>query len=699
MCALRASFPQRQRVNLTASLRFPRLRQTHVHVKKNPLGSAPVSQSFAKVARARQWHPKALAVGAGARIVLTAEETQVACAFLLQVNSSQTVPHLQWQPEPDGLSWSTSVAIKPLSEVLAARGALRFADELAWIRALVPWLQAWEGTQLADVSSLWLSENLQHALWIPLPVSSEMTATGPQSAAELLAFLVLESVKGFPPTYPLRTLDCIGLPQSLIDVVSVLSQKPQALSATAVVERLWGTTEHQVVEAVTEKTRTGKRIGAYEVFERIGEGGMGEVYRARHIHLGSIVALKFLKAELCADPLFVSRFFDEARLAHQLKHRNIVPVTDFVNACPDVYFAMAFLEGQPLSTLMAKEEAVSPLLAAKWMREVCSALSVAHGLKIVHRDIKPENIFLAKTAEGYEAKLLDFGIAKSLHPKQSNRTQTGMVMGTLRYMSPEQAQGRPVDARSDIYSVAAVLYELLTGRAVHDEPRPLSHRLSTVCGAEVAPELKDLIVESLNLEPSLRPPRIDALLRALNEPTVVRFQARAPWRARAVAALLMAMLALVAMMFTLDRGPQTIETLKPSVVEVGEPVPDTVVPPLPLATSTPSVELPAAVAAAAREEAPRAKRKARPQLPTVNSLAGAEKVAPADKALTVRMTLLRNRFAALEQRYGSNQLTSLERTVVSQAWTDYQAKRFEDLSMTLSDAEEVVRAAEKRLER
>jgi serine/threonine protein kinase len=658
-----------------------------------------VSQGSSQAARAQQWQPIALTAGFGARIALNSGEVQSVHSFLLRVNHSPTVPDFRWQIESDGLSWTTGIALQPLSALLAARGALRFADELSWTRALVPWLQAWEETPLADVSSLWLSEDLQHALWIPLRPGCETATPGPTSAAELLVSLVLETVKGFPPTYPFRATDCIGLPQPLVDVVNALSQTPRSLSVSAVVERLWGATQHQVVDGTKSLTRTGKRIGAYDVFERIGEGGMGEVYRARHIHLGSVVALKFLKAELCADPMLVSRFFDEARLAHQLKHRNIVPVTDFVNAGSDVYFAMAFLEGQPLSTLMANERAISPLLAAKWIREVCAALSVAHGLKIVHRDIKPENIFLSKTAEGYEAKLLDFGIAKSLHPKHANRTQTGMVMGTLRYMSPEQAQGRPVDARSDIYSVAAVLYELLTGRAVHDEPRPLSNQLSTTSGVDVAPELKDLIVECLNLEPSLRPQRIDALLTALSQPAFVRVQKRAQGKVWKIALSVVGLFALTAAMILGGWSMRSTETTKPSEPERSGPTNDLTTVTAPIAVEPEPVVPPVAATTAPLEGATSTKRKGRPAISRAKASAGSEKVASAEKELSARMTQLRNRFSALEQRYGSNQLTSLERTVVNQAWTEYQAKRYEDLSMTLSDAEEVVRAAEKRLER
>jgi hypothetical protein len=201
--------------------------------------------------------------------------------------------------------------------------------------------------------------------------------------------------------------------------------------------------------------------GRFEVIERLGQGGMGTVYRARHRFLDREVALKLLRPEVSDAPDVVARFEREAMAAAKIGHPNIVHVEDCGRLDDGrVYLSMELLEGVPLSSAIASE-ALSLGAAVDVAVEVCAGLAAAHEAGIVHRDMKADNIFLQP---GGGVKILDFGIAKvSGSLVQTNLTQTGTVFGTPNYMSPEQALGKTVDHRSDVYSLGVLLYEMLTG--------------------------------------------------------------------------------------------------------------------------------------------------------------------------------------------------------------------------------------------
>jgi TolB-like protein/Tfp pilus assembly protein PilF len=200
----------------------------------------------------------------------------------------------------------------------------------------------------------------------------------------------------------------------------------------------------------------GSRIGPYEVTALLGAGGMGEVYRAKDPRLERQVAIKILPPAVAADPDRLQRFQQEARAIAAVNHPNICQIYD---VGPD-YLVLECVEGTPPRGPMPPEAAVRLIL------QVTSALEAAHARGILHRDLKPANILV--TSDG-TAKLLDFGLAKLIDPDADlTRTQFGAVVGTVSYMSPEQAEGRPVDVRSDIFSLGAVLYELLSGRRAFD---------------------------------------------------------------------------------------------------------------------------------------------------------------------------------------------------------------------------------------
>jgi serine/threonine protein kinase len=213
--------------------------------------------------------------------------------------------------------------------------------------------------------------------------------------------------------------------------------------------------------------------GKYRLESLLGQGGMGRVYRAVRPLIGDTVALKILSPEQIADNHAVERFRREAQAAARLKHPNAVNIYDFgISEAGLVYLVMEMVEGQSLRALIRQQGPLTPNAAAEIFKQVCSALDEAHKQQIIHRDIKPDNIIVEANATGLRVKVLDFGIAKlrDLAPSATNLTQTGSIVGTPHYMSPEQCLGEELDHRSDIYSLGVVLYESLTGILPFNSP-------------------------------------------------------------------------------------------------------------------------------------------------------------------------------------------------------------------------------------
>ncbi len=286
--------------------------------------------------------------------------------------------------------------------------------------------------------------------------------------------------------------------------------------------------------------------GRYRVIEPIGEGGMGQVFAAEHIEIGKRVAVKVLQPACSGRPDLVERFRLEARAASKIGHPNIVDVTDLGTTEEGlVYYIMEQLQGVDLAEVLAQERTVEPARAVQISIQMCQALAAAHQADIIHRDLKPENIFLQPGgSQGERVKIIDFGLARSLEAsavgKNGRRlTNPGTPIGTPEYMAPEQAEGQPADARSDIYAVGAILYEMVTGQPAFSgrgyadvlvkksRERP---RTARELRNSISKELDDVIMWALERDPTRRPQTMSQLEYALTK--------IARGRGHAVAALL-----------------------------------------------------------------------------------------------------------------------------------------------------------------
>ncbi|MFH2010958.1 MAG: serine/threonine-protein kinase [bacterium] len=284
---------------------------------------------------------------------------------------------------------------------------------------------------------------------------------------------------------------------------------------------------------VPDNDQTESRVGQiladrYRIVRMLGEGGMGEVYEAEHIYIKKKVALKLLRNEITSNAEAVTRFHQEALSASTIGHENIVVIDDF-GRLPDgsVYLTMEYLAGEPLSDLMLRGKQ-PPDRALDIVMQICRGLAAAHSKGIIHRDMKPENVYIVVDKDGTDlCKILDFGIAKvSSSDSGENLTRTGTIFGTPHYMSPEQAMGRQLDHRTDVYSVGVIMYELFTGTVPfkaesfmgiltqHITALPQPPR-QCAPDRQIHPEIERIILTAMNKEPEKRYPSMVEFLEDL----------------------------------------------------------------------------------------------------------------------------------------------------------------------------------------
>ena len=280
-----------------------------------------------------------------------------------------------------------------------------------------------------------------------------------------------------------------------------------------------------------------EEFGPYRLEHLIGRGGMGEVHRAWDTRRGRTVALKRLPSPLAGDPEFQARFRRESALAAQLSEPHIIPIHDFGEINGTLFIDMRLVDGTDLASVVKSEGPMAPRRAIGILAQVAGALDAAHAAGLVHRDVKPSNVLVRGHDEDEFAYLIDFGIARAAAGQTSGPalTLTGATLGTLDYMAPERFENRPVDGRADVYSLACMLFELLTGAApfrgrtpvgmIHahvtlDPPRPSAHRPG------LPPGLDDVVVRGMAKRPEHRYPTAGALVAAAR--AAVRAEGRAP---------------------------------------------------------------------------------------------------------------------------------------------------------------------------
>lgn len=298
--------------------------------------------------------------------------------------------------------------------------------------------------------------------------------------------------------------------------------------------RTWGD------DGITAPTRSSEEeptlkagtvlAGRYAIERLIGEGGMGEVYLGRHQTIDKLVAIKLLAPERARRPRTVSRFLQEAKAASKIRHEHIVDITDFGEVDGLAFFVMEYLDGEDLSDIVKREGRVSWARARAITIQILEGLGAAHDVGIVHRDVKPHNCFITpRERDPNFVKIIDFGIAK-LRDGQSEEqlTQTGAIMGTADYMSPEQGQGMELDGRSDLYSVGVILYRMLVGRVPFKAGNPMATVYQHVHNAATPPSqacpeanlgkhVDALVLKALAKDPSERFATATEFIEALKE--------------------------------------------------------------------------------------------------------------------------------------------------------------------------------------
>lgn len=256
----------------------------------------------------------------------------------------------------------------------------------------------------------------------------------------------------------------------------------------------------------------------YRVIEAVGRGGMGMVYKVEHQRMGKIAAMKVLHQEFDDDPEIVERFQREAEAVSRLTHPNTVQVFDFGRSHGSLYLIMELVRGQSLSALLSRDGAMPFARSGPMLMQVCAAVAEAHSKGVIHRDIKPENVLVTRTHRGRDfVKVLDFGLAKlSEREETDDVTKKGLIVGTPYYMSPEQIRGEDVDERTDVYSMGALMYRVLTGKQAFTAKTPMGVLTQHLTADLVKPSLR-------TARDPLHPALDDIIMRAMAKEREQRF--------------------------------------------------------------------------------------------------------------------------------------------------------------------------------
>jgi eukaryotic-like serine/threonine-protein kinase len=257
--------------------------------------------------------------------------------------------------------------------------------------------------------------------------------------------------------------------------------------------------------------RPGDVLGErYEILQLLGEGGMGAVYKAKDRELDRFVALKLIRPELAANPAILARFKQELLLAHQVTHKNVIRIYDLTDADGVKFIAMEYIEGVDLRHLLLDHGKFSAAEAVAIIRQVCLALDAAHSVGVIHRDLKPQNIMQDKQGR---ILVMDFGLARSV--QSEGMTQTGALVGTMEYMSPEQAMGDTLDQRSDLFALGLIFFELLTGKMPYKAETALASLLK---------RSRERAIPALELEPTIPKGLSDIVARCLERDLTLRYK-------------------------------------------------------------------------------------------------------------------------------------------------------------------------------
>jgi serine/threonine protein kinase/tetratricopeptide (TPR) repeat protein len=261
--------------------------------------------------------------------------------------------------------------------------------------------------------------------------------------------------------------------------------------------------------------------GRYEIVQLLGEGGMGAVYKARDREVDRTVALKLIRPELASNPTILARFKQELLTAHQVTHKNVIRIYDIAEADGVKFITMEYVDGSDLRHILIENGKLAPERAIEIIRQVCLALEAAHSAGVIHRDLKPQNIM--QDSKTGRLLVMDFGLARSI--ESEGMTQTGALLGTIEYMSPEQSMGKPLDQRSDIFAVGLIFYEMLTGKTPYKADTAMASLLrrnqeratpAADLDASVPKGLSDIVSKCLERELTNRYQNVQEILQDLD---------------------------------------------------------------------------------------------------------------------------------------------------------------------------------------